>query len=40
MMALNPMLAGASLVGLSTGNIFALLQRLTPAGEVGLSTDF
>jgi MFS family permease len=34
------LLAGASLVGLSTGNIFALLQRLTPEGEVGFSTGF
>lgn len=34
------MLAGASLVGLSTGNIFALVQRLAPDAEVGFATGF
>src|SRR5436190_2701397 len=34
------LLGGASLVGLSTGNIFALVQRLTPEGEVGFATGF
>ena len=31
------LLAGASLVGLSTANIFALVQRITRGGEVGFS---
>ena len=31
------MMAGASLVGLSTANIFALVQRITRGGEVGFS---
>ncbi len=31
------LLGGASLVGLSTGNIFALVQRITKGGEVGFS---
>jgi ACS family D-galactonate transporter-like MFS transporter len=31
------LLGGASLVGLSTGNIFALVQRITRDGEVGFS---
>jgi MFS transporter, ACS family, D-galactonate transporter len=32
------LLGGASLVGLATGNILALLQRAAPAGQVGLWT--
>jgi hypothetical protein len=31
------LLGGASLVGLSTANIFALVQRITLDGEVGFS---
>ncbi len=31
------LIAGASLVGLSTANIFALVQRITRGGEVGFS---
>ena len=31
------LLAGASLVGLSTGNIYALVQRVSSGGEVGFS---
>jgi MFS transporter, ACS family, D-galactonate transporter len=31
------LLGGASLVGFSTGNIYALLQRLTPEAEVGFA---
>jgi len=34
------LLGGASLMGLSTGNIFALVQRTTRAGEVGFSIGF
>jgi ACS family D-galactonate transporter-like MFS transporter len=34
------LLAGASCVGFSTGNIFALIQRLMPEGEIGFSTGF
>ncbi|MGA2328977.1 MAG: MFS transporter [Bryobacteraceae bacterium] len=34
------LLGGASLVGLSTGNIFALVQRITRNGEVGFSIGF
>jgi ACS family D-galactonate transporter-like MFS transporter len=34
------LLGCASLVGLSTGNIFALVQRFAPDGEVGFSTGF
>ena len=33
-------LGGASLVGLSTANIYALVQRLSPDGEVGFSIGF
>jgi MFS transporter, ACS family, D-galactonate transporter len=32
------LIGGASLVGLATGNILALLQRVAPPGEVGLWT--
>jgi MFS family permease len=32
------LLGGASMVGLATGNLLALLQRLAPAGQVGLWT--
>lgn len=35
--AMIALLGGASLVGLSTANIFALVQRITPDGEVGFS---
>lgn len=31
------LLAGASLVGLSTGNLYALVQRVSPEGDVGFS---
>jgi MFS family permease len=31
------LIAGASLVGLSSGNIYALVQRISPAGNVGFS---
>lgn len=34
------LLGGASLMGLSTGNIFALVQRITRGGEVGFSIGF
>jgi ACS family D-galactonate transporter-like MFS transporter len=34
------LLGGASLMGLSTGNIFALVQRTSRAGEVGFSIGF
>jgi len=34
------LVGGASLVGLATGNMFALLQRYAPAGETGLWTGF
>ena len=39
-MAAIMLIGGGALVGLSTGNMFALLQRLAPAGEVGLWTGF
>jgi len=32
------LMGGASLVGLATGNLLALLQRLAPAGQVGMWT--
>jgi MFS family permease len=34
------LLGAASLVGLSTGNIYALIQRMTTDGEVGFATGF
>ncbi len=34
------LLGAASIVGLSTGNIYALLQRMTDANEVGFATGF
>jgi ACS family hexuronate transporter-like MFS transporter len=34
------LLGGASLVGLSTGNIYALVQRLSKEGEVGFGIGF
>jgi MFS transporter, ACS family, D-galactonate transporter len=34
------LIAGASLVGLATGNMFVILQRCAPANDVGLWTGF
>lgn len=34
------LIGGAAMVGLATGNMFALLQRVAPPGEVGLWTGF
>jgi MFS family permease len=34
------LIAGAALVGLATGNMLALLQRVAPSGDVGLWTGF
>lgn len=39
-MSMLALLGGASLVGLSTANIFALVQRVTRDGEVGFSIGF
>ena len=39
-MAAIMLIGGGALVGLSTGNILAMLQRLAPSDEVGLWTGF